>query len=153
MERLHEYAVYEDLEDAWTKKDVENNWLKNGTISITDLKVRYREGQPLVLKGINLEVAENEKIGIIGRTGSGKSTLLLAIFRMMEKEASATESGTIRISGVDTMTLGLHQLRESLSIIPQDPFLMQGTLRLNLDPFHKFSDSEILEFLSKVEVL
>ena len=54
VERLHEYSVNTDLEDDWIKEEIPENWLKNGELEIRDLKVRYREGQPLVLKGVNL---------------------------------------------------------------------------------------------------
>ena len=74
-----------------------------------------------VLKGINLIINSQEKIGICGRTGAGKSSLTL--FRLIE----ATE-GQIFIDGVDVSKLGLHQLRSKLAIIPQDPVLFTGSL-------------------------
>ena len=74
----------------------------------------YREELPNVLKGLNLSVQSHEKIGICGRTGAGKSSLTLALFRIIE----ATE-GLIVIDGIDVSQLGLHELREKLSIIPQ----------------------------------
>lgn len=58
-------------------------------------------------------------------------------------------SGSIIIDGVDISKLGLEQLREKITIIPQDPTLFNGTLRFNLDPQNKYSDSELLELTSQ----
>lgn len=92
----------------------------------------------MVLKKITLEVKSNEKVGIVGRTGAGKSSLTLALFRLVEPA-----DGTIFIDNVDIRELGLYDLRSRLTIIPQDPVLFTGTLRLNLDPFDQYSDTEI----------
>ena len=56
----------------------------------------------------------------------------ILLFRIME-----LDEGQIFIDGVDISTLGLHCLRNKLTIIPQDPILFSGTLRMNLDPFDK----------------
>ncbi|KAI5638820.1 ABC transporter domain-containing protein [Phthorimaea operculella] len=90
------------------------------------------------LRDVTCCVAPREKLGIVGRTGAGKSTLTLGLFRIVE-----AMSGRILIDGIDISTLGLHQLRSRITIIPQDPVLFSGTLRTNLDPFHAYSDDEL----------
>jgi len=94
------------------------------------------------LKKISFKVNPGERVGVVGRTGAGKSSLTLALFRIIE----AVE-GSIYIDDIEVSKLGLYDLRSRLTIIPQDPVLFTGTLRLNLDPFEKHSDQEIWQSL------
>ncbi|XP_071693711.1 putative ABC transporter C family member 15 [Rutidosis leptorrhynchoides] len=124
-----------------------NEWPENGTISFTNLQIRYADHLPSVLKNITCTFPGKKKVGVVGRTGSGKSTLIQAIFRVVEP----TE-GFITIDGVDICKIGLHDLRSRLSIIPQDPTMFEGTVRGNLDPLNKFSDADIWEALEKCQL-
>ena len=69
------------------------------------------------------------KVGVVGRTGAGKSTISNALTRIVE-----IENGSIEIDGVDISNVDLIQLRQQITVIPQDPTLIQGTLKQNLDP-------------------
>ncbi|XP_008553085.1 multidrug resistance-associated protein 1 isoform X2 [Microplitis demolitor] len=143
VERIKEYgetpqeAAWEILSTAPPK-----DWPSEGRVEFRDYKVRYREGLDLVLNGISFAVNGGEKIGIVGRTGAGKSSLTLSLFRIIEAAA-----GKIFIDGIDISKLGLHALRSRLTIIPQDPVLFSGTLRLNLDPFDSHTDEQIWQAL------
>lgn len=139
VERIKEYAETKQ-EAPW---DIPNtklpqNWPDVGKVHFKNLEVRYREGLELVLRGVTFTVSGGEKVGIVGRTGAGKSSLTLSLFRIIE-----AAGGQILIDGQDISQLGLHALRSRLTIIPQDPVLFSGSLRINLDPFGLKTDDEI----------
>jgi len=58
--------------------------------------------------------------------------------------------GSVYIDGINTVTIGLHELRNKLSIIPQEPVLFSGTLRKNLDPFDEYTDDVLWSALEEV---
>ncbi|TMW62281.1 hypothetical protein Poli38472_009774 [Pythium oligandrum] len=122
-------------------------WPSNGSIRFDNLCLKYRPELPLVLRGVNMEIAGGEKVGICGRTGAGKSSLMIALFRICE-----FESGSLFIDGVDISQLKLRELRRSLAIIPQDPVLFSGSLRENLDPYGDYSDDAIWNVLKQVHL-
>ncbi|XP_071454835.1 multidrug resistance-associated protein 1-like [Hetaerina americana] len=138
VERIKEYGET-NPEAPWELKSLlPRDWPSEGKVEFKSFQVRYRDGLDLVLKGIDFTVSGGEKVGIVGRTGAGKSSLTLSLFRIIE-----AAGGAILIDGIDIAKLGLHTLRGRLTIIPQDPVLFSGTLRMNLDPFEKHSDSDI----------
>jgi ABC-type multidrug transport system fused ATPase/permease subunit len=104
------------------------------------MQVRYAPQLPFVLKGLTCILPGGKKMGIVGRTGGGKSTLIQALFRIVDPCI-----GQVLIDGIDICTIGLHDLRTRLSIIPQDPVMFQGTLRSNIDPLGEYSDEQIWE--------
>ncbi|KAL3687431.1 hypothetical protein R1sor_013740 [Riccia sorocarpa] len=123
------------------------NWPIYGTIKLQNLQARYNEYTPLVLKDITCTFPGGNKVGIVGRAGSGKATLVQAIFRMVEPTG-----GKILIDGIDISTIGLHDLRSRLTIIPQEPILFEGTIRGNLDPMDEYCDADIWETLDKCQL-
>ncbi|XP_067676997.1 ATP-binding cassette sub-family C member 2-like [Haliotis asinina] len=139
VERMAQYTSL-PTEAPWVVqgKRPSPGWPEKGHIKFDNLKIRYRPELDLVLKGISCDIKPGEKIGVVGRTGAGKSSLTLALFRILE-----AAEGRILIDGLDIADIGLHDLRSRLTILPQDPMLFSGTLRLNLDPFEKHSDEDL----------
>ena len=120
-------------------------FISDGKINFSNYSVKYRPNTPMVLKNLTFEINPKEKIGVVGRTGSGKSTLCLCLFRLLE-----AQSGNISIDDIDISSIGLEMLRKNLTIIPQEPTLIEGTLRENVDPAEIFSDDKILDVLKQV---
>ncbi|KAF0685074.1 Aste57867_23002 [Aphanomyces stellatus] len=143
VERIHAYATMDieaDLKaDPVKQLALEHaNWPSAGALTFTGVDLRYRQGLPRVLRKLTFSIEAKEKIGIVGRTGAGKSSLVVALMRLVELDA-----GTITMDGVDISSIGLHDLRDKVSIIPQDPVLFSGTIRTNLDPFDRYGDDAL----------
>ncbi|KAM5281161.1 ATP-binding cassette sub-family C member 2-like [Ctenodactylus gundi] len=142
IERVCEYENMEKEAPWIMSRRPPLQWPKKGIVEFIHYQARYRDDLQLALKDITFQTEEEEKIGIVGRTGAGKSTLSNCLFRIVERSG-----GKIIIDGIDISTIGLHDLRGRLNIIPQDPVLFSGTLQMNLDPLDKYSDSELWEVL------
>ena len=123
-----------------------SNVIQEGVIEFKNVKLKYDPESEYILYDLSFITKPCEKIGIVGRTGAGKSTILQALFRMVEPE------GDILLDGILTRDMGLHELRKSISIIPQESLLFSETLRVNLDPFFEFSDEHLWDALEKVEL-
>ena len=149
MERVKEYLDVEQESDAIVESNrPPKNWPALGNVEFENYTTRYRAELEPVLRNISLKIRGKEKIGIVGRTGAGKSSLTLAIFRALE-----ADKGKITIDGVDIGKIGLQDLRENITIVPQDPTLFQGTIRTNLDPFDQYTDEEVFEGLRRVQLI
>ncbi|RKF73241.1 ATP-dependent bile acid permease [Golovinomyces cichoracearum] len=149
VERIKEYLEVEQEADAVIEETKPApNWPSQGSIEFINYTTRYRKDLDPVLKNISFKIRPGEKVGIVGRTGAGKSSLALALFRGLE-----AEKGKILIDEVDIGLIGLQDLRESITIVPQDPTLFSGTIRSNLDPFDLFSDEEIITALRRVHLI
>ncbi|KAM3826734.1 multidrug resistance-associated protein 1-like isoform 1-T1 [Vipera latastei] len=139
VERVKEYSEKEK-EAEWTSERAAAwpGWPQKGRVEFRGYSLRYRSDMDRVLRDVSIVVHGGEKVGIVGRTGAGKSSLMLGLFRI--KEAA---EGEILIDGVNIAKIGLHDLRFKITIIPQDPILFSGSLRMNLDPFDQYSDDDV----------
>ncbi|KAI9174576.1 hypothetical protein LWI28_019508 [Acer negundo] len=145
VERLEQYMhIPSEAQTVVEGKRPAHDWPAIGKVEIYNLKVKYRPNSPLVLRGISCVIEGGHKVGIVGRTGSGKTTLISVLFRLVEP----TE-GEIIIDDINITSIGLHDLRSHLAIIPQDPTLFSGSVRFNLDPLSQYTDHEIWEVLGK----
>lgn len=142
-------TVAEDLpgEDQQPPK----GWPANGAIEFDNLSASYNSsGNDLVLKGVSLSIKAGEKIAVCGRTGSGKTSLIMSLFRMV----NSLPTGSIRVDGVDLATLPRQEVRQRIVGVPQHPFLLKGSVRLNADPLGVVKgDDAIIAALQCVQVM
>ncbi|KAL4802401.1 hypothetical protein BDV18DRAFT_147428 [Aspergillus unguis] len=149
VERVKEYLeVEQEAPPVIADSRPPANWPSHGAVEFASYSTRYRPDLDPVLREVSFTVQSGEKVGIVGRTGAGKSSLALALFRGLE-----AENGRIKIDGVDIGTLGLRDLREAITIVPQDPTLFTGTIRSNLDPFGHFTDEQIFTAIRRVHLI
>lgn len=109
VERILEYKELDsEAELEIPDKAPPDEWPTDGAITYSNVSFTYAGCSQPVLSNLNFSIAGGEKIGVVGRTGAGKSSLLASLFRMVEPE------GTITIDGLDTKTMGLHDLRKKV---------------------------------------
>jgi ABC-type multidrug transport system fused ATPase/permease subunit len=117
-------------------------WPASGSVEVKNLCAKYSSDGPEVLHNLSFDIGSGERIGVVGRTGSGKSSLTLSLLRCI------LTSGTVLYDGIDTSKINLDALRSNITIIPQKPDLITGTLRQNLDPFDEMDDSTLNDALA-----
>ena len=123
--------------------------ISKGKLEFNNVYFRYQAtDENYVLSNVSFYIEAGSKVGIVGRTGSGKSSLAMALFRVAE-----LSGGRVCIDGTDVSTVDLVQLRTAIEIIPQNPVILKGTLRTNLDPFCTYTDLEIVHVVKKCRLL
>lgn len=155
--RVQAYCQIQSEAPIVMTKDEEcrkQGWLKNGDVDFHKVYMKYRPETDFVIKNLTLHANPGEKIGCIGRTGAGKSSIIQLLFRLIEidKNSEDRADSHIKLDDVDIQALGLHLLRNNISIIPQTPFIFSGTVKMNIDPTGKFSDEEIWRVLEDVNL-
>ncbi|WWC93054.1 uncharacterized protein L201_008018 [Kwoniella dendrophila CBS 6074] len=169
LERTSEYRTLEredgpslKPDDAsapeWDEDDIDptdnqdedglGQWPEKGELNVKDLCVRYGPDMPEILHDVSFQIKGGERVGIVGATGGGKSTLAKAFFSFVD-----ITKGKIEIDGKDISQIPLGQVRSKLGIIAQDPILLSGSLRLNLDIEGKYSDEQLYDALHQVQLL
>lgn len=123
------------------------DWPHQGVIEFHNVTLRYLPSLPAALCDINFTVGEGMQVGIIGRTGAGKSSVLNALFRI-----TPICTGYILVDGINIADVPVRELRTHFSVVPQSPFLFEGSVRDNLDPFRVSNDFKIWEVLEKCHV-
>ncbi|KAJ6585299.1 P-loop containing nucleoside triphosphate hydrolase protein, partial [Mycena capillaripes] len=137
LERIQGYIEIEHEKPATESGKPPAYWPASGELRVERLSARYSEDGPKVLHNISFNIKSGERVGIVSRTASGKSSLTLSLLRCIPTE------GSVLYDGLETSQLNLDALRSSITIIPQVPELLSGSLRANLDPFGQCDDAEL----------
>lgn len=144
IDRMIELLEEDGEEDSGNKEELANI---KGDLIFTNISFRYGDGG-YVLKGLDLNIREGEKIAIVGRSGAGKSTVLNLLLRFYD-----SYSGTIEISGKDIREYTIKSIRRNIGIIQQDSFLFPGTIRYNLElGNHNFTEKDIWNACEKARI-
>ncbi|KAK3747645.1 hypothetical protein QZH41_008906 [Actinostola sp. cb2023] len=146
VERVRRYTTLSAEPGYERQGKPPHDWPDHGALSLQGVSMVYLEGGACVLKDITFDVKPKEKVGIAGRTGAGKSSLVSALFRMPDPQ------GHVLIDGVDLGSLDIQVARRSMAVISQNPVLFSGTLKYNLDPFHRFTEEQIWIALTEVQM-
>ncbi|KAI6116284.1 ABC transporter type 1, transmembrane domain-containing protein [Pisolithus sp. B1] len=143
LERVKEYSELKREPAEFIEPRPDSNWPEKGHIKCEDLVIRYAPDLPDVLHHINFEIMPGEKNWF--RKEYSCSVSSSALSRQLR-------GGSV-IDDVDISKIGLTDLRGRLTIIPQDPTILSGTLRSTLDVFDEYTDPEIFESLRRVHLI
>ncbi|MFH2044057.1 MAG: ABC transporter ATP-binding protein [Pseudomonadota bacterium] len=119
--------IMETTPEIFDKSDAKSINISAAEIVFEDVMFSYKVGANPVLSGINIKIGKGQIIGIAGPPGSGKTTLSGLIPRLYD-----VSGGQILINGEDIRSIRLLDLRKSISFMPQEPFLFDGTIRENI---------------------
>ena len=98
-----------------------------GGIEFRDVSFRYPGTERWVLKNVSFRIEPGQTVAVVGGTASGKTTLVRLIPRLYDVGA-----GSVEVDGVDVRQMRLEELRDSVGMVPQEPFLFSMSLRRNL---------------------
>jgi ABC-type multidrug transport system fused ATPase/permease subunit len=107
----------------------------------------YRPHTPVILKELSVTIRNGSKVGLVGRTGAGKSSFVQSLFRMVH-----VHGGDIRFGEASLLQMPIDQARALVAVVPQDPYLFEGTIRSNIDRLSECSNEVLQEALRKVQL-
>ncbi len=119
----------------------------DGDLIFSNYSMSYRATTPHILTNLSLRISRGTKVGLVGRTGAGKSSIVQSLFRMVY-----VQGGDIAIGSHSLFALPIEQARAQFAIVPQDPYLFEGTIRSNLDRYHQLSDELLCKTLEAVNL-
>ncbi|KAJ7785936.1 hypothetical protein B0H16DRAFT_1681200 [Mycena metata] len=137
LERIRGYISIEQEPKPTAEGVPPAYWPASGKLSVEKLSAKYSADGPKVLHDVSFNIESGERVGVVGRTGSGKSSLTLALLRCIFTD------GNVYYDGVQTSSINLDALRSNITIIPQIPELLTGSLRKNLDLFEQYDDATL----------
>lgn len=141
LERIRGYMGIEQEAKPTEQGRPPAYWPSSGEFRVEKLSARYSVNGPKVLKDVSFHIQSGHRVGVVGRTGSGKSSLTLSLLRCIPTE------GEMFYDGVETHAVNLDALRSNVTIIPQVPELLAGSLRENLDPAGQHDDAALNDAL------
>ncbi|WP_374975768.1 ABC transporter ATP-binding protein [Microbacterium trichothecenolyticum] len=124
MRSISEVLQEPDLEQNEGKRAVAH---VGGHLELEHVSHRYDEAERDAVHDISLDITPGETVAFVGSSGSGKSTMLNLVLGFVRPT-----SGRILLDGVDMQALDLRTVRQSVSVVPQESVLFEGTIRENI---------------------
>jgi ATP-binding cassette subfamily B protein/ATP-binding cassette subfamily C protein/ATP-binding cassette subfamily B multidrug efflux pump len=127
------------LDEAEASRPASSARAADGSVLLESVTFGYDPARP-VLHDVSLAIAPGEFIGVVGATGSGKSTLLALLLRFYP-----TTQGRLLLGGAPIADLDEAAFRETVGLVPQDPFLLAATVRENIAMGRPLTSAQIEE--------
>ncbi|KAL4951097.1 P-loop containing nucleoside triphosphate hydrolase protein [Aspergillus filifer] len=145
--RVKNYVATTELEedDRYLQSELPPAWPEHGAITLNEVVASHNPTSPPVLKSLTMDIAPGSKVAIVGSSGSGKTSLILSILRMIP-----STQGSITIDGIDLASHSVSEIRTRLNVVTQEPFLVPGTVRFNIDPYESVPDEHIIAALQRL---
>ncbi|XP_028822183.1 canalicular multispecific organic anion transporter 2 [Denticeps clupeoides] len=142
LKRIAEYTVMKK-EASWVQPNsAPNGWPEHGQIEFRDYRADDSKATLVAFRGLSFSTQSREKVIVLVSEWAQAEALVGFLFRTLEGT-----SGLLLLDRVDVSTLGLHELRCQMNIVPQVPVLFSGSLRANLDPAARLSDAQVWQAL------
>ncbi|KAL4977122.1 hypothetical protein BDW66DRAFT_166044 [Aspergillus desertorum] len=125
--------------------ELPQSWPDKGEIRFEAVVAGHLPASTPILKDLTLSIPPGSKIAVVGSSGSGKTTLLLALLRMVE-----FQNGFVSVDGLDLAAYPREEIRKRLNVVTQEPFLVAGSVKFNIDPWGHVPDERIVAALKRV---
>lgn len=120
------FAVIDQPEEGRTRGDAVDPGRVRGGIRLERVRFSYERGRE-VIRGMDLQVAPGEMVGLVGKSGAGKSTIINLVSRFYDPD-----SGAVTVDGVDLRDLDLAAWRRQVGVVAQNPFLFNASILENI---------------------
>ncbi|KAL4959071.1 P-loop containing nucleoside triphosphate hydrolase protein [Aspergillus stella-maris] len=135
----------EEEDERYLQSSLPPVWPEHGEIRLNEVVASHGPTSPPVLETLTMTIPPGSKIAVVGSSGSGKTSLILSVLRMIP-----TSQGSITIDNINLSSHSASEIRTHLNVVTQEPFLVPGTVRFNIDPFECVPDERITAALRRL---
>jgi ABC-type multidrug transport system fused ATPase/permease subunit len=115
------------------------------SLRFDNYSMSYRVNTPLIFQDLSFSIEAGQRVGLIGRTGSGKTSIVQSLYRMVY-----VHGGDIFVGNRSLLSLPVREARKLFAVVPQDPYLFEGTVRSNLDRYNDYTVEALVGVMKNV---